>query len=315
MNILNGLINLFRFDRTNWKAVALCLIAATVFWFFNALNKEHTATISFPVDFQYNQATFIPVKALPQNVKLNITGSGWDLLRKSLGFKVVPLLIELERPVETQKISPTAILALAATQFSQTKINHVASDTLMLSLEPKKSKKVKLALRRNQLRFELGFGISSPLVILPDSVQVDGPASAILKMPDSILLPFPPGRVSNNVKEELEIKSPVEESIVVSPNMATVMFEVSELADVKKKIKVIVLPATPFRHQVAVDSISVNLRLPITQLTKITNAAGLFAVIDLRALEPGVAKVMPMIKGLPNFSFVVSADSVTVRKY
>lgn len=291
----------------------LCLIAATVFWFFNALNKEHTATISYPVEFQFNTAAFIPAKTLPNKVLLNITGSGWDLLRKSLGYKTVPLQVQVERPAEIKKIPPAAVLALAAAQLGQTKINHVASDTLMLSIEPRKSKKVKLTVSLNQFRFELGFGLSSPVVILPDSILVEGPSSIITKVPDSILLPFPPGRISSNVKEELEINPDVE-TVTMNPGSATVMFEVSELDDVIKKIKVVVLSAAPFRHQVSHDSITVRLRLP-ANLRAGSNTIGTFAVIDLRDLEAGVTKTVPSVKGLPPFSELVFADSVTVRKY
>lgn len=315
MNIINGIVNLFRFDKTNWKAVALCLLAATVFWFFNALNKEHTATVAFPIEFRFDRARFIPVKSLPQQVLINVSGSGWDLLRKSLGLKIAPLRIKIERPLESIKISPANMMSAAAEQFGQTKINHVASDTLFLSIEPRKSKKVKLALSRNQLRFELGFGIASKLMILPDSIMVEGPASSLSKMPDSILLLLPPGRISNHVKEELEITGHGENFITMSPNTATVMFEVSELTDVPKKVKVVVLPAFPFRYQASPDSINITVRLPKKQKEEIINSAGLFAVIDLRAIEPGLTKLLPTVKGLPSFSKVVLADSVTIRKY
>jgi hypothetical protein len=315
VNILQGIVNLFRFDKTNWKAVTLCLVAATVFWFFNALNKEHTATISFPIEFQYDQAGFVPVKRLPENVRLNITGSGWDLLRKSLGFKVVPLSVPLDHPTEILKIPPANVLSLAAAQMGQTRVNHVASDTLILSIEPRKSKKVKLAVNQNQLRFELGFGRSSPIVILPDSVLVEGPSSILMKMPDSILLPFSSGRVSHNVKEELEITQPEGATIQITPHAASVMFEVSELIDVRRKLKVLVIPSPPFRSQASMDSISVTIRLPIKLGDDLVKKIATFAVIDLRALDTGVSTVAPSVKGISPFAEVVSMDSVTIRKY
>ena len=314
MDILRAIINLFRFDKTNWKAVTLCLVAATVFWFFNALNKEHTATISFPIDFKYDRATFIPVNTLPEKVQLNITGSGWDLLRKSLGYRTSPLVIGLDRPTETMKIPPTTVLALAATQLGQTKINHVATDTLQLSLEPRKTKKVKLVVTPSQMRFELGFGPSSAVSISPDSVIVEGSSSAITQLPDSLLLPFPQARNTNNVNLELEIVSP-HEGIVVQPKNARVRFDVSELTDIKVNAKIIVLPATPFRHQISKDEIGISLRLPANRAKEVSDAKGLFAVIDIRAVEPGTTKVLPAIKGLPPFSEVLEADSVIVRKY
>jgi hypothetical protein len=314
VNVLTGIINLFRFDKTNWKAVVLCLIAATVFWFFNALNKEHTATIAYPLELRYDQARFIPVKNLPSQVSLNITGSGWDLLRKSLGVKVIPIQISLEKPAETFKIPPATILPLAVAQMGQTKINHVANDTLFLHIEPREKKKLRLAVNPRQLRFELGFGMSSGINIAPDSVWVEGPRSLIEKLPDSLLLPYPPARISQNVKTEIDLNTDVPAVITISPANATVSFAVDELRDITKQVKVVVLPATPYRFQVSDDSVRLRLRLPASQRNAV-NQIGFVALIDLRDVEPGVSKVAPAIKGLPAFSELLAVDSVTIRKY
>jgi hypothetical protein len=307
-------VNIFRFDRTNWKAVALCLVAATVFWFFNALNKEHTATISYPIEFQYDQAKFIPVKSLPSKVGLNLTGSGWDLLRKSLGFKVTPLQFSLEKPAETKKIPPATVLPLAAVQLGQIKVNHVASDTLLISIEPKSTRNIKLAINPGHLRFELGYGISGPLTISPDSVMIEGPLSLIQEFPDSLVLAFPPGRISQDVKTEVDLSAP-NDALMIKPLTATVQFEVSELEDITRSVKVIILPAAPYRYQSSADSLTVKLRLPGKLKGSLTNAFGFVAVVDLRALDPGVSKVAPSIKGIPDFAQLLFVDSITIRKY
>jgi hypothetical protein len=314
VNVLKGIVNLFRFDKTNWQAVVLCGIAATVFWFFNALNKEHTATIAYPLEFRYDQASFISVKNLPAHVSLNITGSGWDLLRKSLGVKIIPIQISLDKPAETFKIPPATILPLAVAQMGQTKINHVANDTLFLKIEPRKKRKLRLTVSPRQLRFELGFGISSEIKIAPDSVWVEGPKSRIENLPDSLVLPFPPARISQSIKTEIDLNADVPQSVTINPATAAVSFAVDELRDITKQVKVVVLPATPYRFQVSDDSVRLRLRLPASQ-RKAVNQIGFVALIDLRQVEPGVSKVVPAIKGLPAFVELLAVDSVTIRKY
>lgn len=313
MNFLTGIVNIFRFDKTNWKAVALCLVAATVFWFFNALNKEHTATISYPIEFQYDRVKFIPAQSLPTNVALNITGTGWDLLRKSLGFKISPLQIQLEKPSETHKIPPASVLPIAAIQLAQTKINHVANDTLVVNIEARLSKKVKLVINTKQIRFELGYGIASEFLIKPDSAVVEGPSSFIKSMNDSMVLPFPPGRISQNVKMDLEIDKG--NTVTINPPAANVQFEVDELKDYTKEIKVLVLPSPPFKFQIIHDSMKVIIRLPEKLKSYLDKNISMVGVIDLRDLNPGLNKVIPSIKGIPDFSSIISADSVIIRKY
>ena len=74
----------------------LCVFTATIFWFFNALNKTYTTNINFPLAFDYDSENFIPVEGLPQTVRLNVTGNGWELFKRSTGVKQDPLEIPLE---------------------------------------------------------------------------------------------------------------------------------------------------------------------------------------------------------------------------
>jgi hypothetical protein len=315
VSFINGLVNIFRFDKTNWRAVALCLVAATVFWFFNALNKEHTATISFPLDFKYNEASFIPVKSLPKSVLINITGIGWDLLRKSVGFKVEPLLVALDRPSETKKLPPSSVLALAMAQFDQLKINNVASDTLMVSIDRRKTKKVKLFVTLSQFRFEKDFGRYSDIQISPDSILLNGPSSILDQIPDSVNVEMPSEVIDEDVNFEGDIILPIRDEVTVDNESARVRFRVSNLIQQSKKIKIVVFPAPPFRHQLSTDSVVVNFQIPSSLRDSLSLAEGLFAVIDLRDFEEGTVKTNPSIKGSVPFAKVISADSITVRKY
>ena len=104
MSFFNSIFNILRFNKKNWKAVVLCIFTATVFWFFNALNKDYTTTISFPLAFDYDRDRFIPVEPLPRDVRINVTGIGWNLFRRSTRVKVPPLVIPLDRPADVKKI-------------------------------------------------------------------------------------------------------------------------------------------------------------------------------------------------------------------
>ena len=315
MSVLRGLVNLFRFDKTNWRAVTLCTIAATVFWFFNALNKEHTATISYPVEFQFDKQDFIPVRQLPKNVLLNITGSGWELLRKSLGYKIAPLHMALEKPTDAHTVSPATILALASTQLGQTKINHVASDTLVLSIEPRLVKKVKLIVNEDELAFDEKYGLSTPVVILPDSVQLTGPASILSKTTNNFEIKLNRKSISRNVKDEIDLENSLGELVIIEPDAATVMFEVSERQEVQRRLKIVMIPAPPYKYQTLEDSVTANFRVPAKSVGALDSLIGIYAVIDLKSIKPGVMKVLPEIKGTPPFSEILSVDSVTVRKF
>src|SRR5215216_6687499 len=104
MRFFNSILNILRFNRRNWKAVALCIFAATVFWFFNALNKNYTTNINLPLVFDYDRENFMAVRPLPEAVRFNVTGLGWNLFRRSAGLKIPPLVVPLPQPGEVKKI-------------------------------------------------------------------------------------------------------------------------------------------------------------------------------------------------------------------
>lgn len=315
MKFLKTVVNIFRFDRTNWTAVTLCLLAATVFWFFNALNKEHTATLAYPLQFKYDEANFIPVKQLPEKVALNLTGSGWDLFRKSLGFRVEPLVIALEKPSETKKIPPATILPMAAVLLGGNRVNHVANDTLLVQIEPRKKRLVKVALNQKRLRFELGYGLAKEVSLEPTSVLVEGAQSLVNNLADTLWLSYSTGRLSQSVKAEIDIVNTTNNRLTITPPTVTVRLDVDELKDVTRSVKVIVLPASPYRFQILTDSTRLVLRLPTKQVPAAKSSLTLFAVVDLQHVDVGVSKISPDIKGLPAFAEVLMVDSISIRKY
>lgn len=103
MALIQSILSFLRFNNKNWKVILLCIFAAAIFWIFNSLNKNYSASIDFPLAFDYDQESYVAVKSLPDEIKLNVTGLGWDLFRKSAGLKVPPLRIPLENPSEVKK--------------------------------------------------------------------------------------------------------------------------------------------------------------------------------------------------------------------
>ena len=68
MNFFRAISDLLRFDRTNWKALALCFFAAAVFWMFNALNKNYATNLRLPLEFEFDNTKYIAVEPLPASL-------------------------------------------------------------------------------------------------------------------------------------------------------------------------------------------------------------------------------------------------------
>jgi hypothetical protein len=314
VNLFRVIVNLFRFNRTNWKAVALCFLAASVFWLFNAFNKNYATNIRFPLQFEFDRSKYIQARPLPRDIYLNVSGIGWDLVRKSLGVKLPVIIIPLERPVDIRKIVGSTMPPLLAGQIGNLRINHVVTDTLYLLIEPKDSGRFKLVVDPRKISFREGYGRISPIVVLPDSARLDGPKSMLNNLADSILLDLPERKISGNFREQIEIVVP-NESIKRNPPVVEVIFEVGEIVEVKKKIKFDLINTGTANLSQDTDSILCLIQIPKNKIQDFQQIPGVRATIDLKGIKKGDHKILPVIIGLPTYAQLLEADSLQLKLY
>jgi hypothetical protein len=62
-----------------------------MFWVLNALNKVYTTDINYPVSFIVDESKVVLAKEPPSTIRLEVTGSGWRLLRYLLRLHVQPI--------------------------------------------------------------------------------------------------------------------------------------------------------------------------------------------------------------------------------
>lgn len=317
MNFFRVIFNLFHFNRTNWKAVILCFFAAVIFWLFNSLNKNYAIDLQFPVRFTFDEARFIPASPLPGSVSMNVSGNGWDLLRRSLGFNLPQMVIPLEKPTEVKKIVGSTLPVLLAGQLGRLQINYVVTDTLHLTLDTKIKRKVKVVVTEEKFSFAEGFDRSSPIVILPDSIELEGAKGVLHKVPDSVVLEIALNRISKDVKEKVEVFFPGDERLNKVPPEVIVMFEVAEWVRVSKplKLELLNLPSG-VRMNLANDSITCSALIPKDKVLEFNQTSlAQAALIDLQGLKRGERKILPQVVGLPAYARTIVVDSVTVKLF
>lgn len=313
MRIVNSILNVLRFNRNNWKAVALCIFAATVFWFLNALNKTYTTNLKFPLTFEYDRQNFVPVKTLPGDIRLNVTGNGWNLFRRSAGLRIPPLEISLERPVETKKIIGSTLPAFFSNQLEGLEINYVLTDTINVDLEQKAGRWVSLKLDTAKLKLKKGYGLASFVSIMPDSIFIEGPKPVIntIHEPLDIVLPFK--NIDEHFMEDVEVQMSSLEFLKRNPATVAVMFNVEKLITVNDSIQLVIknLPSSVW-PVIGRKRIPVTYVIPQNMLDQY-HADSVKAILDLKKLPKGERMVLPEVSGLPPFSYAVAIDSVRVK--
>jgi len=315
MSILRVISNLFRFNRTNWKAVALCFFTALVFWLFTSLNKDHTTNITFPLQFDFDNERFVAVQT-PQQVSINVSGNGWDLLRKSFGIRLPALKIPLDKPTDVKKISGSILLPLVAGQIGSLKTNYVVGDTLNVQIDIKDSHKFRIVADLGDVSFKKGLGRISNVVVLPDSIEIEGPKSILHNLPDSIVIPISASKLNEHFKEEIEVRVPNGELIKRNPPVVEVRFEVGEVEELSWKLKITFRNRPPnVSMEGTQDSINCRILVPKTLGKSILTEDQGSAVADLSGLLKGEFVIQPKPEGLSKIVKVVQIDSVRVRLF
>ncbi|MEJ8802490.1 hypothetical protein [Pontibacter sp. H249] len=189
-----------------WRVVLLCFVAASTFWLLNALNKSYSTQTTYPVRFVYDERQLVPVKELPEEVTINVTGKGWKLLRKSLRVEVQPAEIYIRNLPRNNYLLGSALRPALVNALDGMELNFVVTDTLYFNFNAKVSRTVGLILDPSQKITGDRHAVVGPIVIKPDSVRFTGPSSMIESLPNPLLVRLPDGQ---QLTEATKVKVPI----------------------------------------------------------------------------------------------------------
>ena len=216
--------------KNNIKTFLVCLLAATFFWLMNVLNQDnYSIRLSYPLEIQYDNSSFVPLQPLPKRLSVNVSGNGWNLLRKSwLNFNALPVVYRVNNPTKSSYINSTTLTDQITELFPDLHVNYVVSDTFELSFERKIRRIIPIRVDSAGIDMRDGYVVSSIINVSPSLISVDGPISLIRSYPDTIRIKIPTPRIQNNFDESLPIPLPVTPLVEVSHRSVYVSFEVAQ---------------------------------------------------------------------------------------
>lgn len=166
----------------------ICIVIATVLWFLNALNKDYTAEISYPVKYtNFPKGKFL-VSELPQDIILEVRANGFALLGYKISTSFLPITFNvnaysnhmleksdvLEYTLNTQEIKDK----ISSQLNSEIKLLNIFPETIDFRFSKQASKTVAIApLVRYTLRKQ--YILRNAISTEPDSILVSGPEANI----------------------------------------------------------------------------------------------------------------------------------------
>lgn len=216
--------------KTDYKAIVICLLAAIIFWIMNALNKEgYSEKISFPLQFSYNDSLYIPTQPLPQKISVNVSGSGWSLLRKALAFDITPIKYTISKPLKTRLLNTGSLTDSLSEYIKDVKINYVVADRFELEFDRKISREFRIKIDSSNISLKDRYVITSLINVNPRTITLTGPESVLDEMGNTILVKVPTRRLQENYDDEVPLPLPKNALIKANKDRVTVSFEVAEL--------------------------------------------------------------------------------------
>jgi len=98
-------------------------------------------SINHPIELIYpGKDSLTVVGELPKVIRINVTGGGWTLIRKSFGIDSKPLLVKINTPTDTRYLLGTSLSPLINDQITSFRLNSVITDTLHFHIEKKRVK-------------------------------------------------------------------------------------------------------------------------------------------------------------------------------
>ncbi|MES2516850.1 MAG: hypothetical protein V4585_02010 [Bacteroidota bacterium] len=217
-------------SKTDIKAILISLLAAIIFWIMNALNKDgYSQKMSFPLQFSYNDSLYIPTQPLPEKITVNVSGSGWSLLRKAFALDINPIKYSVSKPLKTRFLNTGSLTDSLSEYIKDVKVNYVVADRFELEFDRKISKQFVVKIDSSSIPLKERYVISSVINVNPRTVILEGPESVLTDMGSVILVKIPGKRLQENFDDEIKLSLPPNSLIKSNKDRVAVSFEVSEL--------------------------------------------------------------------------------------
>ena len=287
-------------------------MGAATFWLFRALNKSHSALISYPIEFVFNIDSTVVMNPLPTTIKIDVSSGGWNLFRRTLIFSIDPIKVELDNPSEVNFLTQSFLSPIVEDQLKGLTINYIVTDTLFLSIERKITKRMILKVDSLSLPLEEDHQLISNITIQPDHVVLIGPESIINSFETDFYITLDENNIDEDFDGRVEVPIVFEDLIQSDPSEVNVSFEVDKFKNVKIGVPIILQNFPSNRVTTLLDSI-VNVTYRVKESFKEDfSSEDFYVVLDYDFLKTDSLGVPVLIK-YPDTLRTVSMDSQKVR--
>lgn len=304
----------FPSNKDKLKVVTLCVLAATTFWFFSALNKsDYTTLVEYPVTFVYPEDSTYVLEALPQHVLVEVRGGGWNLLRKTLLLDTPPVEIELEDPINTRYVTGQSLSQQITEQLGEVQLDNVVTDTLFFRIDRAAEKEMYVALDSSSIRLEDSYQITSSISLSVGRATVIGPQTILKDLNDTLYITLPEQDISENYRQDISLEYSSSNLVSILPEAVEVSFEVAPFDMVSRSVEV---TGQNFPEdsslQILPNRVNVSFWIQDRYIDLIQDY-DFEVVVNLRSLNLEDSTITPVLESYPKFARDITISPRKVR--
>lgn len=269
----------FKEDRATLLA---CIGIAFVFWLLIKLSQTYRAEkqVAFHFDIPPGQAL---ATLAPDDMTVQIEGTGWDLLFDFFSSRTVRLFYDLSGTTQLNLTRAQLRSDILQNLYSNDiAILDINPETLNLDLEEKFFKQVPVV-ARDSLGFAPEHQLKSPVTLVPDSVEIAGPATLVAAIDkwftDSLFLPGLKFSVTRMVK----LEEPDRE-LSLSTGQVEARIEVEPFTE-KTMFVPLVIKNAPDSLRIFPEKITVSCKLGLSRYDSVSYR-DFTAEVDLKGVSP-----------------------------
>jgi hypothetical protein len=167
-------------------AFLVCLLIATALWFLNALGKDYTTTVSYPVRYVNAPNKQFLANDPPSKLDLKVDAHGFTLLRHKLSLTFSPIILNLTN-ITKNLHSENGIYMVTSSELMRRVQSQISNELSIQEIEPEVIQIVLDSLRTRsvpvkpnvELEFMPQYSLQNPVRVIPAEVKITGPSFVI----------------------------------------------------------------------------------------------------------------------------------------
>lgn len=284
----------------------VCLFIATSLWFLNALSKNYTSTVTYPVKFVNPPKNQFLSNSPPHAFELEVQAYGFTLLRHKLSLSFSPIVLNLTNITKNLEsssgaysiISKTLINKISDQVSSEIRITDIQPETFRLVLDSLRTKTVPVKINVTT-DFKPEFNLKYPLSVFPKQVKITGPSNVL----DTIFAIETKHKTFNKIDVSIEktVDLVQPENTTITPDKVNLKIDVERFTEkeIKVPIKIINQPEN-VSVKLFPSETKVLFTVGLSEFDKI-KSSDFNAFVDYNSIENGVENLKVNVDKFPGF--------------